>query len=30
MAVMHPTVAAGVEAARAAGEIAMKYYQGGF
>jgi histidinol-phosphatase len=30
MAVMHPTVAAAVEAARAAGEIAMKYYQGGF
>jgi histidinol-phosphatase len=27
---MHPTVAAAVEAARAAGEIAMKYYQGGF
>ncbi len=30
MAVMHPTVAAAVEAARAAGEIAMKYYRGGF
>jgi histidinol-phosphatase len=27
---MHPTVAAAVEAARAAGEIAMKYYRGGF
>jgi len=30
MAVMHPTVAAAVEAARAAGQIAMKYYPGGF
>ncbi|HUO65760.1 MAG TPA: inositol monophosphatase family protein [Terriglobales bacterium] len=30
MAVIHPTVAAGLEAARAAGEIAMKYYRGGF
>jgi histidinol-phosphatase len=30
MAVTHPTVAAGLEAARAAGEIAMKYYRGGF
>ncbi len=27
---MHPVVAAMVEAARAAGEIAMKYYRGGF
>ena len=26
----HPTVAAALEAARAAGEIAMKYYRGGF
>ena len=26
----HPTLAAAVEAARAAGEIAMKYYRGGF
>jgi histidinol-phosphatase len=26
----HPTVTAAVEAARAAGEIAMKYYRGGF
>jgi histidinol-phosphatase len=30
MAVTHPTVTAGLEAARAAGEIAMKYYRGGF
>jgi len=30
MAVMHPTVTAGLEAARAAGEIAMRYYRGGF
>jgi histidinol-phosphatase len=30
MAVIHPTVTAGLEAARAAGEIAMKYYRGGF
>jgi len=30
MAVMHPTVTAGLEAARAAGEIAMHYYRGGF
>ena len=30
MAVTHPTVAAALEAARAAGEIAMKYYRGGF
>lgn len=30
MAVTHPTIAAGLEAARAAGEIAMKYYRGGF
>ena len=30
MAVMHPTVDAALEAARAAGEIAMKYYRGGF
>jgi histidinol-phosphatase len=30
MAVIHPTVSAGLEAARAAGEIAMKYYRGGF
>jgi histidinol-phosphatase len=28
--VTHSTVAAGLEAARAAGEIAMKYYRGGF
>ena len=30
MAVTHPTVTAALEAARAAGEIAMKYYRGGF
>ncbi len=30
MDVMHPTVAAALEAARAAGEIAMKYYRGTF
>jgi histidinol-phosphatase len=30
MAVTHPTVTAAIEAARAAGEIAMKYYRGGF
>jgi histidinol-phosphatase len=30
MAVTHPTVTAGLEAARAAGEIAMKYYRSGF
>jgi histidinol-phosphatase len=29
-ATVHPTVAAAVEAARAAGEIALRYYQGGF
>lgn len=27
---MHPTVAAAIQAAQAAGEIAMKYYRGGF
>lgn len=27
---MHPTLTAAIEAARAAGEIAMKYYRGGF
>ncbi len=30
MGVMHPTVAAALEAARAAGEIALRYYRGGF
>jgi histidinol-phosphatase len=30
MGVTHPTVTAALEAARAAGEIAMKYYRGGF
>jgi histidinol-phosphatase len=30
MAVTHPTVTAALDATRAAGEIAMKYYRGGF
>ena len=30
MTALHPTVAAALEAARAAGEIAMTYYRGGF
>jgi len=30
MTALHPSVAAALEAARAAGEIAMKYYRGGF